>query len=127
MTKGRRKNYNLLISAFLLFVSAIFLFNLDFQGSRKSLTFAMLDIGQGDSLFIESPTGTQILVDGGPTKKVVSALARVMSPFDRTIDAVIITNPDADHITGFLDVLKVYKVGAVFEPGTINNSKTLVG
>ncbi|MDQ3244964.1 MAG: MBL fold metallo-hydrolase, partial [bacterium] len=34
------------------------------------------------------------------------------------------TNPDADHIAGFLDVLKVYKVGVVLEPGTFNPSKT---
>ena len=84
----------------------------------------MLDVGQGDALFIESPTGTQILVDGGPPRKILSALPRVMSPFDRSIDAIIITNPDLDHIGGFLEVLKKYKVGQVFEPGTFNESKT---
>ena len=47
-----------------------------------------------------------------------------MSPFDKYINAIVITNPDQDHIGGFLDVLKVYKVGAVFEPGTFNDSKT---
>ena len=47
-----------------------------------------------------------------------------MSPFDRTIDAFIITNPDADHIAGFLDVLKIYKVDKVFESGTLTDSKT---
>lgn len=84
----------------------------------------MLDVGQGDALFIESPTGTQLLVDGGPPRKILSQLARVMSPFDRHIDAIVITNPDQDHIGGFEDVLKVYKVDRVFEPGTINDSKT---
>ena len=83
----------------------------------------MLDVGQGDGLFIESPTGTQILIDGGPPKKILSALARIMSPFDKHLDAIIITNPDQDHIGGFLDVLKVYKVDMVFEPGTYNDSK----
>ncbi|MBP6060919.1 MAG: MBL fold metallo-hydrolase, partial [Candidatus Pacebacteria bacterium] len=47
-----------------------------------------------------------------------------MSPFDRHIDAIIITNPDSDHISGFLDVLKRYKVDQVFEPGTKNDSRT---
>ncbi len=84
----------------------------------------MLDIGQGDALFIESPTGTQILFDSGPPRKILSTLSRVMSPFDRDIDAIVITNPDADHIGGFMDVLRVYKVGAVFEPGTVSDSKT---
>lgn len=84
----------------------------------------MLNVGQGDALFIESPTGIQILVDGGPPKKVLGELAKVMSPFDKSIDALIITNPDADHISGFLDILKSYKVGMVFEPGTLSDSKT---
>ena len=47
-----------------------------------------------------------------------------MSPFDKSIDALIITNPDADHIGGFLDILKTYKVDVVFESGTLSDSKT---
>ena len=84
----------------------------------------MLDVGQGDALFIESPTGTQVLVDGGPPNKILGRLSQIISPFDRSIDAVIITNPDQDHIGGLQDVLKFYKVGKVFESGTWNDSKT---
>lgn len=84
----------------------------------------MLDIGQGDALFIESPSGVQILVDGGPPKSVVKKLSKVMQFWDRSIDALIITNPDQDHIGGFDSVLKNYKVGQVFEPGTTSDSKT---
>lgn len=122
MSNDWRKYYTLIFTIFLL-LCVIFLFYLDWQNSHRGLTFAMLDIGRGDALFIESPTGTQILVDAGPPKKILSELAQVMSPFDRTIDAIIITNPDADHISGFLDVLKIYKVGYVLEPGTFNDSK----
>lgn len=117
------KKYTLFVFAILLLLLNIFLFYQDFKNSGKSLTFAMLNVGQGDGLFIESPAGTQILVDGGPPRKVLSSLARVMSPFDRHLDAIIITNPDQDHIGGFMDVLKVYKVDKVFEPGTLNDSK----
>ena len=84
----------------------------------------MLNVGQGEALFIESPTGAQVLVDGGPSRKILSELTRVMSPFDRSIDAIIITNPDADHIGGFVDVLKNYKIDKILEPGTFNNSRT---
>src|SRR3989344_5079141 len=118
------KKYALLVLVFALLFSNAFLFYLDFQSSHRGLTFAMLDIGQGDALFIESPTGTQIMFDAGPARKVLGPLARVMSPFDRIIDAIVITNPDADHIGGFEDVLKNYKVGVVLEPGTLNDSKT---
>jgi len=117
------KKYWLFFFTCLLFVANIFIFYFVWRDSQKSFIFAMLDIGQGDALFIESPTGTQVLVDGGPPKKILNQLSRVMSPFDRSIDAFIITNPDADHISGFLDVLKIYKVEKVFEPGTLTDSK----
>jgi len=117
------KKYWLFFFTLLLFVANIFIFYFAWQDSQKGFTFAMLDVGQGDALFIESPTGTQILVDGGPPKKILNQLSQVMSPFDRSIDAFIITNPDADHISGFLDVLKIYKVGKMFEPGTLTDSK----
>ena len=81
------------------------------------LTFAVLDIGQGDALFIESPTGVQVLIDGGPDSSVLRALPKVMGVFDRTLDAVIATHPDADHIAGLVDVLRRYEVGAFIEPG----------
>lgn len=117
------KKYWLAFFTLLLLIANVFIFYLDWQNSHRGLTFAMLDVGQGDALFIESPTGTQILIDGGPPGKILSQLSRVISPFDRKIDAFIISNPDADHIAGFLDVLKVYKVDKVFESGALTDSK----
>ena len=125
MALGDKVKINfILIVVLILLVSDGFLFYLDFKNSNRDFVFAMLDIGQGDALFVESPSGTQVLIDAGPPRKILGALSRVMSPFDRKIDAIIITNPDQDHIGGFLDVLKIYKVGAVLEPGTFNDSKT---
>lgn len=114
----------LLTLVFCLVILNIALFYIDFKRHKKVLTVAVLDVGQGDAIFIESPTGTQILVDAGPPRSVVSRLSRMMSPFDRSLDAVIITNPDQDHIGGFEDIFKSYKVGKVFEPGTFNESRT---
>jgi competence protein ComEC len=124
MSENLMKKHILLFLSFGLFFLAIFLFYFDWQNSHKQFIFSMLDIGQGDALFIESPTGTQVLVDSGPPNKILGRLSQVMSPFDRSIDAIIITNPDQDHIGGFSDVLKNYKVGEVFEPGTWSDSKT---
>ncbi|MEK7459530.1 MAG: MBL fold metallo-hydrolase [Patescibacteria group bacterium] len=117
------KTYGLFFFTLFLFFATIFIFYLNWENSHRNLTFAVLNVGQGEALFIESPTGTQILIDGGPPKKTLSHLARVMPIFDRTIDAVVITNPDADHIGGLIDILKVYKVGQIFEAGTYNDSK----
>ncbi len=86
------------------------------------LTVAFLDIGQGDAIYIEAPNGNQMLIDGGPPKAILSALPRVMPFYDRSIDLILVTNPDKDHDSGFIDVLNSYTVGKEVEPGT--NSPT---
>jgi len=87
------------------------------QTPKGVLTFAVMDIGQGDSLYIEGPTGIEIVIDGGPSSSILRELPNLMPQFDRSIDAVIETHPDADHISGFIDLLKRYEVGYFIEPG----------
>lgn len=86
------------------------------------LTVAFLDIGQGDAIFIESPTGTQMMIDGGPGAIVLRELGEAMPFYDRSIDLLLISNPDADHIAGFIDILRSFRVNAVVEPGTVGAS-----
>ena len=86
------------------------------------LTVAFLNIGQGDGIFIESPTGTQMMIDGGPGAIVLRELGNVMPFYDRSIDLLLVSNPDKDHMAGFLDVLRSFKVSAVIEPGTVGAS-----
>ena len=77
------------------------------------LTVSFLNIGQGDSIFIEAPSGRQVLIDGGPSGIVLRELSKVIPWYDRTIDVVIPTHPDADHIGGLVDVLPRYKIGMI--------------
>lgn len=86
------------------------------------LTISFLDVGQGDAVFIESPTGRQVLVDGGPNRDVLRELAQVMPWYDRSIDVVIATHPDADHVTGLVDVLQRYRVSLIVEPGVASDT-----
>jgi len=86
------------------------------------LCISYLDIGQGDATFIESPTGTQVLIDGGPDSSVLRGLGDIMHSFDHDIDIVIPTHPDADHVTGLIDVLDRYNVSTVVR--TENESST---
>ena len=119
----KRTKFIHLYTTVILLGLCIFLFSLDWRSSHRELTFAILDVGQGDALFIESPTGTQVLLDGGPPRKILGRLAQIMPSFDRTIDAIIMSHPDADHISGFSDVLSSYKVGEIFESGIATDSK----
>jgi len=81
-----------------------------------------LDVGQGDSIFIETPNGKQMLVDGGAGNKIIYELAEVMPFFDRTIDVVVLTHPDKDHVGGLIEVLGRYKIGQVIITGVESGS-----
>ena len=73
-----------------------------------------LDVGQGDAVFIQTPSGRQVLVDGGPGESALLAqLGRQMPFWDRGIDVVVLTHSDADHLTGLVPVLARYEVGIV--------------
>lgn len=82
-----------------------------------------LNIGQGDAIFIDSPTHGQILIDGGPNRKVLSELGKILPFGDKYIDIVIESHPDADHITGLVDVVRSFDVGAFLEPGVESENK----
>lgn len=85
-------------------------------GNASTLRVSFLDVGQGDAILIEGPTGIELLVDGGKDRSVVRMLPRVMGPFDRSIDAVLATHPDADHIGGLPEVLARYRVSMLLAP-----------
>jgi competence protein ComEC len=79
-----------------------------------------LDVGQGDSIFIRTPSGKNILVDGGGDDKVLTELADVMPFFDRSLDLVVLTHAHSDHINGLVSVLKRYKVSTVLVSGAFS-------
>ncbi|MBP9772012.1 MAG: MBL fold metallo-hydrolase [Candidatus Pacebacteria bacterium] len=108
-----------------LFVSSmVLLFWYSYERAPNVLTVAFLDIGQGDAIYIESPTGKQVLIDGGIDRSILSKLARVMPLFDRSLDVVIGTHPDKDHIGGLPFVLSRYKVAHIFDPGLTETTDT---
>ncbi len=81
-----------------------------------------LDIGQGDSIFIQTPHRYKILIDGGPTGLVLEKLGGLMNFWDKKIDLVILTHPDHDHIGGLIEVLKKYNVDLVLWNGLLKDN-----
>ena len=88
----------------------------------RDLEVVFFDVGQGDSIFIESPDGFQILIDGGPDLSVLEKLGQEMPFYDRTIDLIILTHPDHDHIFGLLEVLKRYQVKNILWTGVVKDT-----
>jgi len=86
---------------------------------NNKLRVTVFDVGQGDSILIQTPSRQDILIDGGPDNRVLNSLGRAMPFFDKTIDLVVLTHPHADHLNGLIEVLRRYKVKEVmyYDPG----------
>ncbi len=87
------------------------------------LSVTFLDVGQGDAILIKTPDSHEALIDGGRDGTVLQELARTMDWNDRTIDLVVGTHPDQDHIGGLIDVLGRYAVGHILT--TENTGETM--
>lgn len=71
---------------------------------------AFLDVGQGDASYVRTANGADVFMDGGPDRTILERAPEVMQPFDDTIELLILTHPDADHITGIVELVKRYEV-----------------
>lgn len=111
----------------IIFTVIIWFFVFDNGSNSKYLKVVFLDVGQGDSIYIETPSGKQVLIDGGPDARILSSLSKVMPFADRSIDMVVETHPDLDHIGGLPLVLSNYKISTIVENGAGGDSKTYIG
>ncbi|HEU65351.1 MAG TPA: MBL fold metallo-hydrolase [Chloroflexi bacterium] len=101
-----------------LLVIAILVWSIALTAPDDKLHISFLDVGQGDAILIQTPNGQNILIDGGPdSQKINLELSKKLPFWDRTIDLVVCTQPQADHVTGLIEVLHRYKVKQVLDPG----------
>jgi len=121
--KNRKKQVGYLLVLAIIFLS-VFIFYLSFKQNKQSdlLKVVYLDIGQGDAIYIETPNKKQILIDAGPTALTLSRLSKVMPFADRSLDLLILTHPDQDHIGGAPPILDSYKVDNVLVTGFYSDS-----
>ena len=111
-----RNNLKIILLLFMAALAAVTWQAVFYFESHKNLLVTFFDVGQGDAVFIEN-AGNQILIDGGPGDRILSKLGRRMPFWDRSLDLLILTHPDADHLNGLLEVLKHYQVGMVLDTG----------
>lgn len=104
----KRFKYFFILLTFILILVAIFAFSI--PGAK--LRVIACDVGQGDAI-LATYKNIQILTDGGPGNSVISCLGRYIPFWDRTIELVVSTHPDADHSTGLVEVLKRYTVANI--------------
>lgn len=116
------RNFQYLLT--FLFLGAVLIWAAVAQTPDKNLHLFVLDVGQGDSILLKTPTDKKVLIDGGPDDKVLGQLGQTLPFYDKKIDLVILTHPDADHLTGLVDVIKNYEVGEIWATGVIHTTDT---
>lgn len=90
-----------------------------FHRSQTDVYF--LDVGQGDATLFYTDSRQVILVDGGPSLSVLYELGRALPFYERTIDLLILTHPDSDHLNGLVEVVKRYQVKKVLYNGIVDD------
>jgi competence protein ComEC len=82
------------------------------------LHVTVLDIGQGDAILVEAPSGATAVIDGGPDPELTLRRLGAALPFHvRRIDLMVLSHPHQDHVAGLVDVLDRFRVGAVVHAG----------
>ncbi len=97
------------------------------SGGRLTITF--LDVGpagqpsQGEAILVRTPDAKTILIDGGPDATSLSQeLDSRLPSWQRTLDAVILTSPHAEHLNGLQDIVMRYQIGEVIDVGMLHPS-----
>ena len=83
-----------------------------------------IDVGQGDAIFIESPNGQTMLIDGGVKGAGQNIVAYLKELGVEKLDAVVATHPDADHIRGLIPVLNSMAIEQFYDSGKVHTSQT---
>jgi competence protein ComEC len=120
LLKPRFRGQRLLVAAvFTAFLAALITY--PFSPSCDRLKVTMIDVGQGDSLLVEFPGRTRMLVDGGGfAASPFDVGEKVVSPVlwrkgIRRIDYLVLTHPHADHLNGLVAVARNFRIGEFWE------------
>ena len=92
--------------------------------SGDTLRVNYIDVGQGDSIFIQLPNKETMLIDAGEAYEVDNVINYLNNLGIKKIDYVVGTHPHTDHIGGLEEVINTFDVGTIYMPKVSSNSKT---
>ncbi len=117
-TSFLRQNLSQKVALTFTGMAALLLISWSSSQADGKLHIAFLNVGQGDATFIQTPSGRQILIDGGLYPSVLNDQLGQQIPFwDKEIDLVIATHPDADHVSGLADLFDRYRISTLITDG----------
>ncbi|HBG8468779.1 TPA: MBL fold metallo-hydrolase [Clostridioides difficile] len=112
-----------------IFLSILIIISLLIGCDKKSLlSIHMIDVGQGDSILVQTPTNKNILIDGGDEDSENIIIENIIISYLRqkrikTIDIIIATHPDSDHIGSLDNVIKKFNVNSIYMPEQSTDSE----
>ncbi len=99
---------------FIFFLTPFFLFQ---AWGEKYLTITFLDIGEGDAIYIETPTKEHILIDAGNPTTGYRVVDFLREKGIESLDAIFITHPHADHMGGIFQIVRRFDVKVIYDNG----------
>lgn len=109
----------------LLFFTVFFIIpHTAYTAGELPMRVHFIDVGQGDSMLIETPENQTILIDGGEPDSGERLVEYLREQKIEEIDLMIATHPDFDHIGGLIEVLEHFPVHTVLENGDLRATKT---
>ncbi|SFP19517.1 S-layer homology domain-containing protein [Salibacterium halotolerans] len=94
------------------------------EPSSGKLEAHFIDVGQGDSIFVEYPNDQTMLVDGGTKSDGEKVVSYLLDEGVSSIDYLVSTHPDADHIGGLTTVLEELEVNNALGSGKTHTTET---
>jgi len=124
-----RLTRNVVILFLVLLLSCFSLFNFNIPGkenvlSSSNLTVHFIDVGQGDSMLIQCPNGSDILVDAGVSAEGPTVVDYLKDQGVSTLYAIVETHPHEDHIGGFSNVINSFTVKNIYTTKATSTTKT---
>ena len=83
-----------------------------------------LDVGQGDSIFVELPNNETMLIDAAESYQSENIINYLKNLNYKKIDYVIGTHPHTDHIGGLKDIINTFEIGKIYMPKVVSTTKT---
>jgi competence protein ComEC len=119
------KTRNLFLSLILLLSIFAVMFNR--SAASKDLYVHFINVGQGDLSFIHTAAGQNVLIDAGKSGAGTTVVNYLKKQHVTTLDELVATHPDADHIGGLAQVIKGFKVKSVYQLPFSSNEAILKG
>ena len=92
--------------------------------SSSQVIAHFIDVGQGDSIFIELPEGECMLIDAGESQYGSTVVSYIKGKGYSKVDYLIATHPHSDHIGGLTEVIQSLDIGSIYMTNAVHTTRT---